>query len=124
MRGQQIPKRIRLSLTVIAACGLFSCAGLACLKLTHTYLICVEPDPERLTLNGKAQDMGSGDCFILNELYGEHIIDVQFRDNKRVTVAVYPRLSDDNSSSLTITKTKVVGHGDLRYRVISQRDSK
>ncbi len=105
------------SLMLAAACLI----GFSCYKFSHTYLISANPVPSRITVNGETQEFDPNGCFIFRELYGEHTIHVRYKDGSSITVMVFPRIDDDNSSSLTISKAGVAGNGDLKYRVIEQR---
>lgn len=104
------------------------CLGLLCIFFcmvgcfvheTHTYLIRFEPLPEKVTLNGRAITLTDGDSFILNKMFGEHMLEATFKNGKKAKIAVYPRFSDDNSGSMTIKEDGVLSHGDLRYKVLS-----
>lgn len=105
---------------VLWSCGVVVLiwAGVSCFRLLHFYLIAIEPFPRRVTLDGREQQLNKNGTFTLYELGGEHIIKVWFAEKATVTVAVFPRLSDDESSALFITQEKVVSEGDLRYKVL------
>jgi hypothetical protein len=57
--------------------------------------------------------------FSFGEFFGTYEIAATFATGQVVTVEVYPRPGDDNSSQIRITPQGVVPYGDLRYKVIS-----
>ena len=115
-------RRRRIVRTVVGAgCTVgFLVLGLSCYKETHTYLVCVKPEPQEFTYDGRAQLLSQEGCFVMRELWGTHMIVVRHKDTSSVRVAVFPRWSDDNSSSLFIEKDKVTSHGDLRYEILQK----
>lgn len=105
-------------LAVLACCFiLWMCVS--CLKLVSPYLVRIEPFPQRITFNGQDQPLTERGSFIFREIAGEHIVTVYFKSGKRVDVAVYPRLSDDDSCQLEISEDGVLSRGDLRYKILS-----
>jgi hypothetical protein len=119
-RNQSLSRRWRIIVGSIVIVGVCLVAVYYLLKELQTYLISAEPAPESITFDGRpvALDADSHDSFIMREIWGEHIIVVRFKDGSTMKVAVFPRLSDDNSSSLVITPMKVRSYGDLRFKVL------
>lgn len=97
------------ALTAVAMAGIYIIAS-----LTHEYLIWAEPDSARFTVNGSAV-AGQG-SFIFSEFMGQHTIECTFSSGAMVRARVYPRLGDDNSSSLLFREDgTIISYGDLRY---------
>jgi hypothetical protein len=121
LQTRAFSRKWRIAIGSAAVLGIFLLIAYYSLKELQTYLIIVDPIPVSITLDGgpvKCAKFNSHCGFTVREIWGEHIIVVKFDDKSTVRVAVFPRLSDDNSSSLEITPTKVVSHGDLRLKVI------
>jgi hypothetical protein len=119
-RNQSISRGWRILLGSIPIVGICLIGVYYLLKELQTYLIWAKPAPASIIFDGRpvALDADSQDSFIMNEIWGKHIIVVRFKDGSTMRVAVFPRLSDDNSSSLEITPKKVNSYGDLRFKVL------
>lgn len=88
---------------------------------TRTYLICASPNAIEAELNGRRQTLsthGGTGCFVFRGFYGTHMLSMRFPGDRQVRLQLMPRLTDDNSSSLTVTPNSVVTHGDLRFTIL------
>lgn len=88
------------------------------IKFNQTYLVCVEPRPIKVTFDGQTQQLSEEGCFVFREIWGKHFIKVEYADKSWIILVTYPRVTDDNSSTIFINKFKVRGYGDLRYRIL------
>ena len=87
------------------------------IMVTHTYLICGDPAPSKVTINGHTQDLASNGCFIYKGWFGEDLLAVTFQNGTHRQIRLYPKLTDDNSTVFKVTPTSETMYGDLRYKV-------
>ncbi|MEQ1823492.1 MAG: hypothetical protein ABL949_13360 [Fimbriimonadaceae bacterium] len=115
--GEDSPRQ-ELFVRVVLLLVFFGCCCVApyqCLKFDPAYLIISRPPAASMLYDGHEVEP----TFYIGEFLGTYRVVATFATGEVVTIDVYPRFGDDNSSSMVITPTGVEPHGDLKYKVIS-----
>ncbi|MCB8933691.1 MAG: hypothetical protein M9921_05720 [Fimbriimonadaceae bacterium] len=85
----------------------------------HTYGIYAKPDSAEFTIDGVA--VGKSSDFLYRGFMGSDDIECKFKSGAFTKIRVFPRLSDDSSSSLFIHENgDVISYGDLRFERLDQ----
>ena len=85
----------------------------------HTYGIYAEPDSAEFIIDGVA--VGNSGDFLYRGFFGSDDIECKCKSGVDLNVRVFPRFSDDNSSSLFIHENgDVISYGDLRFERLHQ----
>lgn len=119
--AESVDNRTR-SILVVCLLPLACCflSNLSCSVNMHSYVICAEPIPKVMSLNGQPQELGENGCFLMEQDFGEHTVHVQFRDGTSKTLVVYPNFfTDSEYPGLQIKRDRIVSRS-LRYRVVDE----